>query len=95
MTKNQFIAAVASKCGISKKEAEVTVAAFLETVEEQLIAGEKVQLTGFGTFEVRSYNERKGRNPRSGEPMTIAPSRRPVFIAGKTIKDKIGIKDEA
>lgn len=89
MNKTELIAAIAEKSGISKKDADKALAAFIETVSEQLKAGEKIQLVGFGTFEVRERGERTGLNPRTKETIKIAASKAPVFKAGKSFKDAI------
>ena len=89
MNKTEFIAAVAEKAGLSKKDAEKAVKAYTDVVTEELVKGGKVQLVGFGTFEVADRPSREGRNPRSGEPMTIAASRIPKFKAGKALKDQV------
>ena len=89
MNKTEFIAAVAEKAEISKKDSEKALKAFVDVVTEQLKAGDKVQLVGFGTFEVSERAAREGRNPQSGEPMTIAASKAPKFKAGKALKDMI------
>ncbi len=89
MNKTELIAAIAEKSGISKKDADKALAAFIETVSEQLKAGEKIQLVGFGTFEVRERGERMGLNPRTKETIKIAASKAPVFKAGKSFKDAI------
>ncbi len=89
MTKTELIAEVAEKTGLKKKDAEAAVAAVLTAVEEKLAAGEKVQLVGFGTFEVKVRPERDGRNPSTGETIKIAASKRPVFTAGKALRDKV------
>ena len=89
MNKTEFIAAVAEKAEISKKDSEKALKAFVDVVAEQLKAGDKVQLVGFGTFEVSERAAREGRNPQSGEPMTIAASKAPKFKAGKALKDMI------
>ncbi len=89
MNKTEFIAAVAEKAGLSKKDAEKAVKAYTDVVTEELVKGGKVQLVGFGTFEVADRPAREGRNPRSGEPMTIAASRIPKFKAGKALKDQV------
>ena len=83
MNKTELIAAVAEKAEISKKDAEKALKAFTDVVTDELVKGEKVQLVGFGTFEVSERAEREGRNPKSGEPMTIAASKSPKFKAGK------------
>ncbi len=89
MNKTEFIAAVAEKAGLSKKDAEKAVKAYTDVVTEELVKGGKVQLVGFGTFEVADRPSREGRNPKSGEPMTIAASRVPKFKAGKALKDQV------
>jgi DNA-binding protein HU-beta len=89
MTKTDLIAAVAEKTGLKKKDAEAAVSAVLSTVAENLAKGEKVSLVGFGTFEVKERAERDGRNPSTGESIKIAASKRPVFTAGKALKDQI------
>jgi len=90
MNKAELIAAVAEKTGSTKKEAELSVNALVTTIEEALKKGEKVQLIGFGTFEVRQRKARQGRNPRKpGEVIKIAASKAPVFKAGKALKDAV------
>ena len=90
MNKTELIAAVAEKAGLTKKDAELTVNALLETVTETLVKGEKVQLIGFGNFEVKDRAEREGRNPRNPEEVVkIAASKAPVFKAGKSLKDAV------
>ena len=89
MNKTEFIAAVAEKAEISKKDSEKALKAFVDVVTEQLKAGDKVQLVGFGTFEVSERAAREGRNPQTGETMTIAASKAPKFKAGKALKDAI------
>lgn len=89
MNKTELIAAVAEKEEISKKDAEKALKAFTDVVTDELVKGEKVQLVGFGTFEVSERAEREGRNPKSGEPMTIAASKSPKFKAGKALKDMV------
>ena len=89
MNKTELIAAVAEKAEISKKDAEKALKAFTDVVTDELVKGEKVQLVGFGTFEVSERAEREGRNPKSGEPMTIAASKSPKFKAGKAVKDMV------
>ena len=86
MNKTEFIAAVAE---ISKKDSEKALKAFVDVVAEQLKAGDKVQLVGFGTFEVSERAAREGRNPQTGETMTIAACKAPKFKAGKALKDAI------
>ena len=87
MNKTELIAAVAEKAEISKKDAEKALKAFTDTVAEELKKGEKVQLVGFGTFEVSQREAREGRNPRTGETMKIAATKMPKFKAGKALKD--------
>ena len=84
-----MIEAVAAKAEIKKKDAEVAVNAVIEAIEEALKAGEKVQLVGFGTFEVKERGARTGRNPQTGEAIEIAASKHPAFTAGKAFKDAI------
>ena len=87
MNKTEFIAAVAEKAEISKKDSEKALKAFVDVVTEQLKAGDKVQLVGFGTFEVSERAAREGRNPQTGETMKIAASVAPKFKPGKALKD--------
>ena len=89
MNKTELIAAVAEKAEISKKDAEEAVKAFTEVVSDELVKGEKIQLVGFGTFEVSERPAREGRNPKTGEVMTIAASKAPKFKAGKALKDMV------
>ena len=87
MNKTELIAAVAEKAEISKKDAEKAVKAFTDVVSEELVNGGKIQLVGFGTFEVSERPAREGRNPRTGETMTIAATKTPKFKVGKALKD--------
>lgn len=87
MNKTELIALVAEKSELSKKDAEKAVNSFVEVIGEALVAGDKVQLIGFGTFETKDRAERVGRNPRTKEAITIPASRNPVFKAGKALKD--------
>lgn len=89
MTKTEFIAEVATRLNTSKAQAEDAVKAFLETVEKKLAEGEKIQLTGFGTFEVIERAAREGRNPKTNEPMHIEASKSPKFKPGKSLKDLV------
>lgn len=89
MNKVELVTAVAEKTGLDKKSAEKAVKAFTEVVTEEMVKGEKVQLVGFGTFEVTERAEREGRNPKSGEKMTIPASKMPKFKAGKALKDMV------
>ena len=86
MNKTELVAAVAEQAGLSKKDAEAAVKAFTDVVAEALKAGDKIQLVGFGTFEVSERAAREGRNPRTGETMTIEASKTPKFKAGKALK---------
>ena len=87
MKKTELIAAIAEKSALSKKDAEKALAAALDTIVEAVAAGDKIQLTGFGTFEQRQRNARTGVDPRTGESINIAASKVPAFKAGKAFKD--------
>lgn len=88
MNKAELIASIAEKSELSKKDSEAALNALLKSVEAELAAGGKVQLVGFGTFEVRERKARKGRNPQKpGETIDIPASKAPVFKAGKALKD--------
>ena len=87
MNKADLIAAIAAKTGETKKSAEASVNAFVDVVTESLVKGDKVQLVGFGSFEVRKRAARKGRNPQTKEEIKIPASKAPVFKAGKALKD--------
>ena len=89
MNKTELVAAMAEKTELSKKDAEKALKAFTDVVAEELKKGEKVQFVGFGTFEVAEREAREGRNPRTGETMTIAASKSPKFKAGKALKDSL------
>ena len=89
MNKTELIAAVAEQSGLSKKDAEKAVKAFTDAVAEELAKGGKVQLVGFGTFEVSKRAAREGRNPQTGKEMVIPASKAPKFKAGKALKDMI------
>ena len=89
MNKTELIAALAEAAEISKKDAEKTLKAFTDVVADELKKGGKVQLVGFGTFEVSERAAREGRNPQSGKPMKIAASKAPRFKAGKALKDML------
>jgi len=89
MNKVELIAAVAEKAQISKKDAEKAVAAVISSIEGALVKGDKVQLIGFGTFEVRARAARTGRNPRTKETIKIAASKQPVFKAGQALKNAV------
>ena len=89
MNKAELIAAIAAKTGETKKGAEESVNAFVSVVTEALTKGEKVQLVGFGTFEVRQRAARKGRNPQTKAEIKIPASKAPVFKAGKALKETV------
>ena len=89
MNKAELIAAAAEKAGLSKKDAEKVVNATFEAITEALVAGEKVSLVGFGSFDVKNRGERTGRNPMTREEITIPASRTPQFKAGKALKDAV------
>ncbi|MEM0530021.1 HU family DNA-binding protein [Zongyangia sp. HA2173] len=89
MTKAELINLVAEKADISKKESDKVVGAVIDSITEALVKGEKIQIVGFGTFEVKERGERKGRNPRTKEEITIPASKLPTFKAGKALKDAV------
>ncbi len=90
MNKAELVSKMAEKSALTKKDAELALNAFMESVEEALETGDKVQLVGFGTFDVRERKPRQGRNPRNPEQVIDIPaSKAPVFKAGKTLKEKI------
>ena len=89
MNKTELIAAVAEKTGLTKKDAERVVNATIDTITESLVKGDKVQVSGFGIFEVKTREARTGRNPRTGETMEIAASKVPSFKAYNGLKDSI------
>ena len=89
MNKTELIAAVAEKADLSKKDAEAAITAAVEAITGALIEGEKVQLVGFGSFEVKTRAARVGRNPKTGEEIPISEARLPVFKAGKALKDEV------
>ena len=92
MNKSDLIAEIAAKTGSTKKDAEATLNAFVDVVTESLVMGDKVQLVGFGSFEVRKRAARKGRNPQTKEEIKIPASKAPVFKAGKALKDLVNNK---
>ena len=92
MNKTELVAAIAEKTELSKKDAEKALKAFTDVVAEELKKGEKIQLVGFGTFEVAKRAAREGRNPQTGKTMKIAASKTPKFKAGKALKDEINKK---
>lgn len=89
MNKTELTAALAANAGISKKDAEKALNAFVDVVTETLSKGEKVQIVGFGSFEVKDRPARVARNPRTGEEIEIAASKAPAFKAGKALKDTV------
>ena len=89
MNKTELVAAIAEKAELSKKDSEKALKAFIDVVTDELKAGEKIQLVGFGTFEVSERPAREGRNPQTGETMEIKASKAPKFKAGKALKDVI------
>ena len=93
MNKVELVAAIAEKSELTKVDAEKALKAFIDTVTEELKNGGKVQLVGFGTFEVSERAERQGRNPQTGEEMTIAASKSPKFKAGKALKDAVKMRN--
>ncbi|MCG1011607.1 HU family DNA-binding protein [Tepidanaerobacter sp. GT38] len=89
VNKAELISVMAEKSGLTKKDTEKALNSFIEAVEEALVNGDKVQLVGFGTFEVRERSARKGRNPQTGEEIDIPAASVPAFKAGKALKDSI------
>ena len=89
MNKHELISAIAQNAELSKKDAENALSAALSAITKALAEGEKVQLVGFGTFEVRERAARTGKNPRTGEAIEIAASKVPAFKAGKALKDVV------
>ena len=89
MNKTELVAAIAEKTDLSKADSERALKAFIETVEGALKKGDKVQLVGFGTFEVKKQAARTGHNPRTGEKLKIKASKAPKFKAGKAFKDAV------
>ena len=89
MNKTELIAAIAEKAEFSKKDSEKALNAVISSITDALVSGDKVQIVGFGTFEVAERPAREGRNPRTGETMTIAATKAPKFKAGKALKDMV------
>ena len=89
MNKTELVAAISEKSGLTKKDSEKALVAFVESVQDALKGGDKVQLVGFGTFEVKARAARIGINPRTGEAVEIAASKAPAFKAGKALKDAL------
>lgn len=92
MNKTELVAAISEKTELTKKDSEKALKALIDVVAEELKKGEKVQLVGFGTFEVSERAAREGRNPQTGETMTIEASKSPKFKAGKALKDVVNGK---
>ena len=92
MNKTELVAKVAEKAGLTKKDAEKAVNALFASVEEALVGGDKVQMIGFGTFEVKARAARTGRNPQTGDEIKIPASKNPVFKAGKALKEAVNKK---
>ena len=90
MNKSELVATVAQKSELSKKDAEKAVSAVFEAITEALVGGDKVQLVGFGTFEVRDRKERQGQNPQTKQPIVIPATKVPAFKAGKSLKEAVG-----
>ena len=89
MNKAELVSRMAEKSELTKKEAEMALNALMESIQEALVSGDKVQLVGFGTFETRERAAREGRNPRTKETISIPASTVPVFKAGKEFKEKV------
>lgn len=89
MTKSELISSVSEKAGITKKDSEKAISAIIEAITEALSSGDKVQLVGFGTFEVRERAERTGVNPRTQEKIVISATKVPAFKAGSTLKEAV------
>ncbi len=89
MNKAELVDAISEKAGVTKKEADAVLSAVIETIVESVAGGEKVALVGFGSFEKRHRKEREGRNPKTGEAMTISATSVPAFSAGKSFKEKV------
>ena len=92
MKKSEFVAVVAEKAGLTKKDAEKAMDAVFESVGGVLASGDKLQVSGFGTFETRTRAARTGHNPRTGEEIAIAAATLPAFKPGKALKDKVDAK---
>ncbi|MCS6814509.1 MAG: HU family DNA-binding protein [Cyanobacteria bacterium] len=89
MNKSELVNAVAAKASVSKKDADAVITAFVDSIMETVSAGNRVTLVGFGTFETRDRQAREGRNPQTGDRMTILATRVPAFSAGKVFKEKV------
>jgi DNA-binding protein HU-beta len=95
MNKGELVDIIAEKSGLTKKDADTVLTATLDTIVETVTSGDKVSLVGFGSFEKRERKEREGRNPKTGETMTIAATTVPAFSAGKAFKDTVAAKPAA
>lgn len=93
MNKGELIDAIAEKAEVSKKDADTVLTAILDSIVEAVSSGDKVSLVGFGSFEPRDRQAREGRNPKTGDKMTIAATRIPAFSAGKAFKEKVAPSD--
>jgi DNA-binding protein HU-beta len=89
MNKAELVDAISEQAGVTKKDADAVLSAVIETIIKSVAGGEKVALVGFGSFEKRDRKEREGRNPKTGEAMTIAATSVPAFSAGKSFKEKV------
>ena len=89
MNKTELISAISAKSGLTKKDSEKALKGFEDAVTEALVSGGKVQMVGFGTFDVTERAAREGRNPQTGEPMKIAASKAPRFKVGKALRDAV------
>ena len=94
MNKTELVSAVAEKTGLSKRECEKALNAVFDTITASLEAGEKVQIVGFGVFDVKKRSARLGRNPQTMEPIAIAPTRTAVFKPGKALREAVGAAEE-
>ena len=92
MTRTELVANVAEKSGITKKQADVVLNSLFESIKQALVEGDKVQIIGFGTFEIRNRAARKGRNPQTNEEIDIPASKLPSFKAGKALKEAVNPK---
>ena len=95
MNKGELVDAIAEQANLTKKEADAVLSTALDTIVEAVTSGDKVTLVGFGSFEKRERKEREGRNPKTGETMTIAATTVPAFSAGKAFKDTVAAKPAA
>ncbi|MBQ9308545.1 MAG: HU family DNA-binding protein [Clostridia bacterium] len=89
MNKTELIAALADRTGVQKRDAEKSINAFVDIVTESLVNGDKVQLVGFGSFEIKERAARTARNPRTGEELAVPASKAPVFKPGKALKEAV------